>query len=566
MLNRMDLFIFCLEKGVQPVTSILRRLRMVAVLATMLLIPSAGVMAQNAAKPAVVVALKGLNELFDDLTAVGQWAGAADQVGFPLMIARGTTSKVDQNKPIGAALTFVNGDLRPLIFMPVSDLQGLFAQLRDQIGSPKELEKGLYEMQAGGQQMFVREGEGWAFMSNDRASLAKTPANPADMVSGLTKNYDIAIQINIQNIPNDLRQVAMTQIKAALEAAAQNAGDPNLQEQMQANLQRQMTSLVEETDSITIGLSIDAKEQNISAEFGMTAKDGTELAKTMALNNNLKSLFGGLVGKNSAASLSYVGKMASQDVDQLMGNMKQLREQAMAMIDNAGELPDQATRDDVKSAMGSIMDSLEATLKGGSLDLSTAIVLDDDEFKMVAGGLLADGTKFENGVKKIVDTAKTKFGFDGARLNIGSFQGVNFHTVSVPLNGADDSVQEIFGDTLEVTLGIGKDRMYVSIGEDGINTIKKAMENSSSAKTETSIPMTMSLALAPIMKFAANTSEDPNLQRIAEAMAQTAGKDHVRITNRSVPRGSIFRLEIEQGVIKAIGGAAASMGAGRGGF
>jgi len=538
---------------------------MVALFATMLLIPAAGVLAQNASKPAVVVAMKGLNEMFDDLTAVAQWAGAADQVGFPLMLARGTTSKVDQNKPIGASLSFVNGDLKPLIFMPVSDLQGLFTQVRDQVGSPKELEKGLYELQVGGQQMYVREGEGWAFMSNDKASLSKTPANPADMISDLTKKYDLAIQVNVQNIPNDLRQVAMTQIKAIMEQAAQNGADP-LQEQMQANLQRQMTQLVDETDSITIGLAIDAKEQNISAEFAMTAKDGTDLAKTMALNNNLKSMFGGLVGQQAAMGLSVVSKMASEDIEQLMGSMKGMREQAMAMIDNAGELPDQATRDDMKSAVGMIMDSLEATLKGGTLDISTAINLDDDEFEMVAGGLLTDATKFESGVKKIVETAKTKFGFDGAKLNVGSFQSVNFHTVSVPLNGADENVQNIFGDNLEVTLGIGKDRMYVAIGEEGIKAIKKVIENAGSSKTETAIPMNMSLALAPILKFAANTSEDPNVQRIADALAQTNGKDHVRITNRSVTRGSVFRLEIEQGVIKAIGGAAANMGAARGGF
>ena len=58
------------------------------------------------------------------------------------------------------------------------------------------------------------------------------------------------------------------------------------------------------------------------------------------------------------------------------------------------------------------------------------------------------------------------------------------------------------------------------------------------------------------MKFAASLDEDENLKRLADTIEKSEGKDHIRITQKAVERGTAVRLEIEEGVLQLIGTAA----------
>jgi len=551
------------------VRAIIYRLRLAALCAAVLLVPTASLRAQDPSKAALVVAINNLNEVFNDVSAVAQWAGAADQVGFPLMMGRAAVSKVDQNKPIGGFVSLDQGEPKSMVFLPVEDLKGLFAQAKEQIGSPKELGDGKYEFRVNGQSIYVKEGKGWAYISNDSGYLANTPANPAETLAALTRQYDIAVQLNVQNIPAELRNLARTQIKSLLANARGGAGDPALQEQMRKNVEKQLDTLFDDVDSVTIGVAIDAKAQNIALEFAMTARDGTDLAKQMALSKDAKSEFAGLATDAAAVSMHLITALAPTDIDQVLGNFKALRQQAMKEIDNDGRIPDPSARDTIKGALSSIMDAVESTIKGGKLDLGSSIVLEDDEFQMVIGGLLVDGAKLENGIKKLVELAKNAPDAPQIQLNAGSYKGVNFHVIEVPLDGASDDVQDIFGESVEITLGIGADRMFLAVGDDGIGLIKAGMQNADSGRGKSVHPMVLQIAMTPIMKFAAAISEDPNMERVAKSLAQSDGKDHIRLTSRSIPRGSVGRLEIEPGVLKAIGAASNGPGGARnraGGF
>jgi len=543
----------------------MNRLRVAAFCAVVLLVPAAGIRAQDRSKAALVVAINNLNEVFNDVSAVAQWAGAADQIGFPLMLVRPAVSKVDQTKPLGGFVSLDQGEPKLLVFLPVEDLKGLFAQQKELIGSPKELGGGKYEFRANEQSIYVKEGKGWAYLSNDSGSLANTPDNPAETLAALTRQYDVAVQLNVQNIPAELRNVARTQIKSLLAIAPLGAGDAALQEQMRANVEKQLDTMFDDVDSVTVGLAIDAKAQNIAMEFGMTARDGSALAKQMAQGKDAKSEFSGLATDAAAISMHLITTLAADDIEQALGNFKALREQAMQEIDNGGRIPDQAARDTIKGALTSIMDAVEATIKGGKLDLGSSIVLEDDEFQMVIGGLLVDGTKLENGIKKLVELTKNAPGAPQIQLNAGTHKGVNFHVIDVPLDGVSNDVQDIFGESVEITLGIGANRMFLAVGDDGIGLIKASMQNAESGKGKSALPMVVQVAMTPIMKFAAAISEDPNMERVAKSLAQSDGKDHIRVTSRTIPRGSVGRLEVETGVLKAIGAAAAAGGGGGGG-
>ncbi len=72
--------------------------------------------------------------------------------------------------------------------------------------------------------------------------------------------------------------------------------------------------------------------------------------------------------------------------------------------------------------------------------------------------------------------------------------------------------------------------------------------------------MQLVLTASKIAKFIATVAEDDNVKAIAEkvsdALAQNAGKDHISLTSEPIANGTRIRLVLEEGILKS----AAEMG------
>ena len=59
------------------------------------------------------------------------------------------------------------------------------------------------------------------------------------------------------------------------------------------------------------------------------------------------------------------------------------------------------------------------------------------------------------------------------------------------------------------------------------------------------------------MKFAASQADDPTISQVAEKLEAAGSNDHVRVTAKAIPKGVLYRIEVEEGVLQAIGSVAA---------
>lgn len=141
--------------------------------------------------------------------------------------------------------------------------------------------------------------------------------------------------------------------------------------------------------------------------------------------------------------------------------------------------------------------------------------------------------------------------------------------LSIPTSKVDqwNVMQPYVGDTLEVVVAVADDKVMVAAGRDAAKTLKKAIDQSKAAAGTEVPPLQISLAVTPIAKFVAAVGEDEKVEAKAAALAaaleQAGGKDHVRITTTPISRGVRLRLELEEGLLKAIcsmGKALAPMG------
>ena len=545
----------------------LKPLVFIALAVAVAFVPLARAQAQNNLKPVAVISINGLNEIFDDVTAVTKWAGVDGATGFFLAAGRGLTTGLDQKRPNGAYVVMENGEPKVVAFLPVTNLAAFLNIHKDRIGTPKDLGDGVLQLAGNPQTIYVKEQAGWAFVAQDQNQLTNLLQNPVELLAGLDKKYDIGIRFYIQNIPAEIRDLAVSRLKDGYEAAMQQqSGQLDAQQRAAAeklgqNSIKSLVQLIEEADQVTIGLSIDAQEKQIFLEGSATAKAGTELAGKMALLADAKSAFTGFLIPEAAATFNFSQKMAADDVEQMLGMLKVAREQALKQIDNEAKLPDQNARTAAKDIVGALLDIVRDTVQKGKIDGGAALVLDEDEVQFVAGGLVADGTKLESTLKKIVELAKNEPDFPGIKFNADSHKGVSFHTIKVPID--DKDAAKIFGEELEIVIGTGKSSVFVGVGDDTITLLKEVIDNSIANGNKAVPPMQFSLSIRPILKFAASVENNPQIAALAAAAEAVEGNDHITVTAKPIERGLSYRLEIEEGILKIFGEAAKSAQGGR---
>jgi hypothetical protein len=174
-----------------------------------------------------------------------------------------------------------------------------------------------------------------------------------------------------------------------------------------------------------------------------------------------------------------------------------------------------------------------------------------------AGAGVHEGKAVEKLVKKIVDLYRAEL--RDVKLDTAEHNGVTFHQIGIPVPEA--KAQEIFGDTLTLTFGIGDKAVYFAAGKDGIQSIKSGIDASTAAGNAKLDPFSFNLAAAAMANFAASVNDEPGAEFAAKTLKDSEGKDHIIVTGKEIPNGGTLRIQIDEGIIR-LGGA---MGARRGG-
>jgi hypothetical protein len=234
-----------------------------------------------------------------------------------------------------------------------------------------------------------------------------------------------------------------------------------------------------------------------------------------------------------------------------------MRKQAEKAIDEEEDIPDEETRAAVKAALGDFMDAFEATMATGQFDGGGALHLGPDKFTLVAASAIKEPTKFESGLKKLAAIAEKEPDFNGVEWNAATHEGVNFHTLAVPLPADEAEARKLFGEKVDVAIGIGSEAVYVAVGQGNLDAVKKAIDASKAEPGKEVPPFEFSASLGQIMDTVAANAQDENTdiyQAIAKMLKDDAqGRDHIRASGTLVENGLKYRFEAEEGVLRAIG-------------
>ena len=523
-----------------------------AVSVVALLLPTASVMAQNN-KPVAVISLSGVDELTADVAYLTQAAGSPGLARGMVMMLQPWTQGIDKTKPCGAVVTTDGiSSMEILGFVPVTDLDQALAALEPQLGEPNDAGDGVFEF-SDPVPTFVKQQGDWAFIANSFESLAELPANPVELLDGLNDKYDIAVRAYVSNVPEIYRALVKSNAQMALAELPDAADDKQnkVQRKLLQNWLSQIDVFFNETKSLTLGCNIDAGEQHTYFDLGMTALKGTSLAQRITAMNEVTSNFTGFLQPDAALQMHFASTMTQQDIDQVLPMLHSVKIKALGELDEDKDLEDDETRAAAQDLLSSVMDILLDTVAGGKLDGGAVLMLDSQVFTLAAGAYVADGTDLEQTVKKLVTLAEGEDAVRNVQWNAQQHAGVRLHTMSMPI--PDEEARDVLGDEVSVVVGIGPQSGYLAVGTDCVELLKKILDTSADGVDKKVTSGQMTLSLAPILQFVASVDDSLIASLMADALKEVEGKDHIYIRSIPTPGGTISRVEVEEGVLRAIG-------------
>jgi hypothetical protein len=523
-------------------------------------------------KTVAVVALAPYETLIDDIKFLGSLAGGPE-TGQMIegMIAMGANA-IDKKQPIGVIVRTDGNAFLPVACLPVTDPNSLLDMARAFGAVVKEGAEGVSEVVLPSEKtVFMKHDNGWAFISMSPAPLANLPENPAETLSQLMAEHDLAARVSMKNVPDMYRQFAIAAMQAGMQQQMNQQADESdeqyeLRRKLAETQMEQMVRMINEMDSLSLGWAIDAQQERTYLDFSYTFVPGSKMAGQFAAYEEPRTNFAGFYQPDAAATMSFVTKADPQaieaDLAQFESMMQTVREQFNKKVDAYEGIEDAATREAAKAAGSDLLDAFEATIMAGEIDGGAALQVRPGSLTVVAGVHVKDSSKVESGLKKLEANAKKSPEFPGIQWNAASHAGVNFHTLTMPLTEDLESPRRLLGSEAEIAIGIGKEAVYVAVGRDNLESLKKAID-ASAAEPGKAVPLfELAVSLGPIAETLAAEAPDADKKKTLEAVAQmlrneAQGRDHVRAVGRLIPNGLTYRFEAEEGVLRAIGKAQA---------
>jgi hypothetical protein len=529
-------------------------------------------------KPLVTVSFSGYDELRADIEFVGklgnnpQLAQGLEKMLKDMTQGQGLTG-LDTKRPWGVVVQTDGQQKFPICgFIPVTDLKQLLTRVGNMQVVPF-MEKlfevpavpadGVYELELGGATVCVQEKGGWAFITSSREDLANVPADPQKALGDLNQKYDLAVRASIQNVPSDYRKMFVDQMKAGAEIGmgrlpGESDEDFALRQGVAQQMIQQIDTMINDLDEVLIGWAVDRRTGTSYLDFQVTAVAGTKTAAQFTQPATVTTNFAGFDLPGAALTGNWGGTLTDSDVAQAKSAIANVRAAALKELKNQG-----LSADELKLAsqlLSDLLDVLEKTVENKTADGGLALLLKPGALTFVLGGTIADGAKLEKALKQLaaeVQKAEPQVA-QILKLDAETHQGIRFHTLAVPTKEMDDEIAaKLFGDTLDVVLGISETSVYLSVGREAAGTLKQVIDQSKAQAGKQIPPARIAVAATPIAKFVAEVADDEGAKQMATKIGamleQSGGKDHLVLTSKPVPNGAAVRLEVEEGLLKVLG-------------
>jgi hypothetical protein len=519
-----------------------------------------------------VISVSSYDKLMEHATVVGEMVGfpnAQQMIQLQLMQFTGGKPLVglDETKPIVVDIKLGQAEPYWVACLPITNFGKLLDSMPPPLAETEDAGDGILLLKAAEGPMYAKSADGWTYLTEQKDHLATVPKDPVSLAGDLPRKYIIAARANMQNVPKEKRSefIGFLELMSQLQlAGAAEAGvDMEAQQAMMKENITRLSQWVDETEDVTFGIGINAEAKNIHLDFSTTALADTQTAKSYTRFQKGKSAHAGFLHVDAAVAgaVHLTGKPAEEELKYIDTQEKVSQKQMLQEIDQADDLSDDQ-KAVVKESAGKLLNVMFDTMRSNSFQAGFAMML-NKKSSIVMGAKVSDGDAVESALKPIVEMASKQAGIPGPDWEAENHAFHRIHTwKNIPVPEDEDAVlSSMLGDRLEVAIGVNAESIYLAMGGNGIDDLKKVIDASSKASSEITESAEAVIHLGPMMQFAVEVDEQNGAMYLPIA-GMLQDKDAIRYGIQQIPSGIRARVTMEQNILRAMPLMSMTFGAG----
>jgi len=523
-------------------------------------------------KPVIVVSVAGYQKLIDDLAILGRWADrpetAAALEGMISLLTGGKgLAGLDKNRPLAVVLQTDGQRFSPYLLVPVTDLEKLLGVLEPLLPQPIAKNNGVYELSfAQGRKLYVQaRGPDWAVGVETQEALAAVPEQlPEEARQKLPEAWTIGASVLVKHIaPEQRRQWAERLRAETLRELTPRPGESEEDFKVRKWLSEWLVdwaaSALDQVEQLQIGLGMDGKAEALVVEMAVQPAAGSALAEAVQKAGQVQTAFGGVLLPEAALSAHAVLRYPAGEFHQVAPLIQMLKVRALQQRPRLDLSAEQAQWQ--RELTTALWDLVEKTLKCGRAEGAFSVLLQPDQFTLLAGAYVADGRALEKLLDRAVAEARKQRPAEVDRyvkLRAHEVQGVHLHLVRFPVPAEAlrrEALIQLFGPEVELVVGTGPESLYVGLGKAAEATLRKAIEKDAQGPQQVP-PAQIRLAVKPFLAVLAEHGDPNQQQKAQQLLEKMSNKDRLRLAIENNQGRLLFRVEAQRDVLAVLAQAA----------
>ena len=504
--------------------------------------------------PSAIVAVASYERAMADVEFVGRLLGQSGARANVEQLLTTTPAApvlkmIDRTKPWGAAF-FENGSQPvPVVMIPVETLDGIEQAVAAVPGATIEGSGQEFTLSVQGQQIFLRQQQGYAFAAQQRSLLQSASVTWIQKLVELTKQADIALHFDQAQVPDKYRELALARFKTSYQKKlARRSDETDRQYQIRKAVTDHVTqavdSLVDGCEAVTLNFVLDEEKKRIYVDCDIQARPGTELEQRYSQFAARPTRFGKFLrDRNAAVIVRATAALEDPATKELLvslfaGAGKSLQEAA----ENDPNLS-QSDREILRQTGQAFVDSLSATVEQGELDGAVAFYGPDttvvSAFRLECAEQLAE----QLGHFVQSELPSTTADFELTTVQIGEIEALRIRT-DVPEHS---NLRTWRGKTIHVLWAIADGVAYLAAGKHPEKYLGAAIQRSAD-DGQLATPFQAKISLGKV--FRGEVSRDPLEARMQQFLSRLFHDEWIRISAVGKNGKLRTRLELDPDLLK----------------
>lgn len=475
---------------------------------------------------------------------------------------------IDRTRPFGLMLYlppgFVGAPLG-ISYIPITNLDDALETLAYGIGvlTPVDGKKGYNDIRYGESfRVRTRQIGGYLFLvgpDGDDTTLDKVFPDPVKLTSRLSSQYDVAVSLQIKNVPPATKQVFLEFLKISAQAELQQRdGEPESAYRLRRANGDSWLELIDRVvmqgEEFTIGGRMDqeARKANIDVEIAGTSD--SKLAKFFQDMAGKRTYFGNLLQNPSTFTMSASWILSDKQRPLLASFFEAARK-------DISKETEKNSIAGVSKIIDPIFKVFMATADAGHVDLVAQLVgTEPGQFALIAGTKLTASRSLPTQITELLQFIKDNSNGNEQieKIEIGANEIDSFPVHRLQVNPPDKPGQRMFGETAHLYFYASPQAIWVAFGGDSaVDTLRDAV-------AQVALPQDPQQARGRVpFMFVTHASnwlrvgDDQTPRAIAfNEQARASFKednDSMQIVVRPTDSGVRLRVEFEEGFIALMG-------------